>query len=482
MAYGVTDEGFVLKRLQDILTEQRAYAVTLFQDLVSPGDVVDTSDSSALGRLINMDAFGDADLWEVAQMVYSAFDPNSATGTALDNLVQYGGISRQGASYSTAIGLFQGTNGVLLNAGQTVSAPITGNQFTTVDTIAFSPTQASGISVEVLTISNSTAYTITYTTSSTTTVTITYTSDGSATQSEILNGLLALINADPNLDGTLSGNTLIVDKSDVFAASNFSVTANLNITKVKKTGNLQAVVIGDIEQEANTITQIVTPVLGWDSVTNPLASSPGRLEETDEELRLRFRNTKLDRSTNLLDSLYAALINLEGVQEVAIYENDTSVTDSNGVLGHSFLPVVLGGSSQAIAEAIWENKPIGILSQGNTVVTITDTQGFLHDIGFERPSPVNIYIIINLTTDPTSYPGDGDNQIKQYIIDYASENIGVGDDVIWSRLFTPINMVAGHEVDSLYIGTSPSPSGTANIPIAFNELATFTSINITVNS
>lgn len=482
MAYGVTDEGFVLKRLQDILTEQRAYAVTLFQDLVSPGDVVDTSDSSALGRLINMDAFGDADLWEVAQMVYSAFDPNSATGTALDNLVQYGGISRQGASYSTAIGLFQGTNGVLLNSGQTVAAPVTGNQFTTVDTVAFSPTQASGISVEVLTVSNSTAYTITYSISTTSSVTITYTSDGSATQSEILNGLLALVNADANLIGTLSGNTLIVDKSDVFASSNFTVTANLNITKAKKTGNLQAVVIGDIEQEANTITQIVTPILGWDSITNPLAASPGRLEETDEELRLRFRNTKLDRSTNLLDSLYAALINLDGVQEVAIYENDTSITDSNGVLGHSFLPVVLGGSSQSIAEAIWENKPIGILSQGNTVVTITDTQGFPHDIGFERPSPVNIYITINLTTDPTLYPGDGDDQIRQDIIAYASENIGVGDDVIWSRLFTPINMVPGHEVDDLFIGTSPSPSGTANIPVAFNELATFTSANIIINS
>lgn len=479
--YGVTNEGFVLKRQQDIIAELRAKAVELFQDQVPPGDIVDTSDSALLGRLIMLVSESLADLWEVGQMDYSAFDPNSATGIALDNLVQYGGISRQGASYSTAIGLFAGDNGTLLNAGQTVSSPITNSQFVTTESIALSPSQAVGISVQILTVTNNTAYSITYAVGLTST-TITYTSDASATSTEILNGLLAAVNADATLTATLNGTTLVIDRDDVFSSVNFSVTANLNITKIRKTGGLQASEIGDIEAEANTITTIVTPVLGWDSVTNPLAASPGRLAETDEELRLRFRNTKLDRSTNLLDSIYAALINIEGVEEVAIYENDTSVTDSNGVLGHSFLPVVLGGSSQLIAEAIWENKPIGILSQGNTVVTITDTQGFPHDIGFERPNPVSIYVTINLTTDPNIYPGDGDDQIRQAIIDYADTDIGVGDDVIWSRLFTPINSVPGHQVDSMFIGTSPSPSGTANIPIAFNAIASFESANIVINS
>ena len=79
MSFGISDEGFTLKRLNDILTEQRAKAVQLFQDLVAEGDLVDTSDSSLLGRLIALDAAGDADLWEVAQQSWSALDPNSAT-------------------------------------------------------------------------------------------------------------------------------------------------------------------------------------------------------------------------------------------------------------------------------------------------------------------------------------------------------------------------------------------------------------------
>ena len=482
--YGLTDKGFVLPRLSDILEQQRQEAREIFGDLTSPGDSVDVSDSSLLGRLIALDSIGDADLWEVAQMVYSAFDPNSATGIALDNIVQYGGISRLGASYSTAIGLFYGNNGTLIQEGNTVSASASGNQFTVIDSVALSPSQASGVTISVATVANNAVYSITYQTGLSSSSTVSYTSDSSATVSEILNGLKAVVDSShPLISATVSGTTLIFDRVDVFQSGNFSVSSNLAISKVKKIGNLQAVEIGPIEQEANTIDTVVTPVLGWDSVTNPLAASAGRLLETDEELRIRFRNTKLERSSNILDSLYSALLSVEGVEEVAIYENDTDVTDANGVPPHSFLPVVLGGSSQIIANTIWENKPMGIRSQGNTVITVTDSQGFPHSVGFERPNPVTIYVVINLSLNPEAdeqFPGDGAEQVKQEIVNYASNNIGVGDDVIWSRLFTPINNVPGHQIDSMFIGASPAPTGTSNIIIDFNELASFESVNIDV--
>ncbi|MNQ04618.1 hypothetical protein D3C85_173360 [compost metagenome] len=485
MAYGVTDDGFILKRLQDILTEQRALAVALFQDLVASGDIVDTGDSSLLGRLINLDAPGDADLWEAAQQVYSAFDPNSATGIALDNLVAYTGISRFPASPSTAIGLFVGDLNTLVPAGSTVSAPNSNVQFDVSESVALSPTLAAGIVATVGTVQNNTAYTITYTPAGGSASVVTYTSDASATVAEILAGLAAAITGShPLLDATAVGSTLVVDNDDVFQSIIFAVSSNLLISKVKKTGTLTATANGALSQEANTITNIVTPVLGWDSITNPLAASEGRLAEADEELRLRFRNTKLERSSNILDSLYSALLNIDGVEEVAIYENDTDAIDSNGVQPHSFLPIVLGGSSQLIAETIWLNKPIGILSQGTTVVTITDSQGFPHDIGLQRPDPVTIYVEMEIEADPEApipLPGDAADQIKAAIISYADSNIGVGKDVIFSRMYTPINTVPGHQINSLFIGTTPSPVGTSNITIAFDELASFESANIVVN-
>lgn len=483
MAFGISDEGFTLKRLNDILTEQRARAVQLFQDLVEQGDIVDTSDSSLLGRLIALDAPGDADLWEVAQQCWSAFDPNSATGISLDNLVQYGGIARFPASASTATALFAGDNGTLI-AGGSVVRSLDNNEFSVSGSVALSPSQSAGITLTVSVVANTTLYTLTYSAGITGSSTISYTSDATATALEIVTGIKTIIDSShPLLKASLVGSTLVVNTTDVFQASTFSTSSNLAITKVKKIGQLVAVEVGVINQDANTITEIVTPVLGWDSVTNPLAASPGRLVETDEELRLRFRNTKLERSSNILDSLYSALLNVDGVQELAIYENDTDITDANGVLPHSFFPVVLGGSSQIIAETIWQNKPMGIRSQGNTIVAVLDSQGFLHNIGFERPNPVTVYVRMTLSLNPEAdnpFPGDGVKQIQDKIITYAGDNFGVGKDVIFSRLYSPINEVPGHQINSLFIGTSPSPVGTSNLVIAFNAISNWESVNISV--
>ena len=476
---GLTDSGFVIKRLADILADDRALSVQLFQDLVSPGQNVDTSDSSALGRLISLAAPSEADLWEAAQEVYAAFDPNSATGIALDNLVALGGLTRKEQTFTTASVLVAGDTNILIPVGQTVSSSTTGEQFTTVGAISLSPSNASGITVSVVTLQNSTAYTITYT-NTTTSNTVTYTSDVSATVVEILSGLQSVVaGAHPTLTATVVGTTLVIDRNDIFQTVNFTTSSNLGINKVRTVGEVVAVESGVVEQPANTIDTILTPMLGWDSVINPIEASPGTDRETDEELRLRFRNGKFDRATNTYDAIYSALINTDGVTEVTIYENDTSVVDGNGVPAHSFLPIVSGGLSQSIGNALWENKPTGILSYGNTSVSVTDAQGGTHTVSFSRPNPVVIYISMDITTD-VNFPANGNDLIRSNILQYFTDNFGTGDDVIYSRIYTPINAINGHQVNSLFIGTSPSPTGVVNIPIAFSDIASISSLNIII--
>lgn len=476
---GLTDAGFVIKRLADILADDRALAVQLFQDLVQPNDIVDTSDSSALGRLISLAAPSEADLWEAAQEVYAAFDPNSATGIALDNLVAYAGLTRKEQTFTTSSILVAGDTNTLIPVGQTVSSSTTGEQFTTTGAISLAASNASGITVSVVTLQNSTVYTITYA-NTTTSNTITFTSDASTTVAEILAGLQSVIaGAHPTLTSSVVGTSLVIDRNDIFQTVSFTTSVNLGINKVRTVGEVVAVDSGIIVQPANTIDTILTPMLGWDSVNNPVAATPGEDRETDEELRLRFRNGKFDRATNTLDSIYSALINLDNVSEVTIYENDTSVVDGNGVPAHSFLPIVSGGLSTDIANAIWDNKPVGILSYGNTTVSISDIQGSPHDISFSRPDPVVIYISMNITTD-VNFPANGNDAIKSALIDYFTANFGTGDDVIYSRLYTPINSIPGHEVVSLTIGTSPSPVGTSNVVISFDEIASLNTTNIVI--
>ena len=477
--YGVLNTGFVVKRLNEILNSDRARAVTLFQDLVLPGDVVDTSDSSILGRLIGIVSPAEADVWEAAQEVYDAFNPNSATGIALDNLAFFAGLTREAATYSTAQAIFTGDVSTLIPANQTVRATTSSSDFQNPISITLRPSYAVGVGVKPNSVTNNTVYSLTYS-STVNSNTVTYTSDSSATLTEILNGLASTISSShPLLSTNIINNTLYINSADSVTSYSWTSSASLGIVKVSVISSLQALDPGPVTQEANTITQIQTPILGWDSVTNPFAAITGSYEETDTELRERFRVSKYIRASNILESLYSALISLENVKEVKIYENDTDVVDASGVPAHSFMPIVLGGLDTEVANTIWQNKPMGIRSFGNSPVTIMDSQGFSHSIGIERPAPVPIYIKINLTTN-SSYPQDGDSIVKSNLIQYFSENFGIGDPVIYSRLYTPINNVPGHQINSLTIGTSPNPTGTSNIAISFNKISSLSSANIVI--
>lgn len=76
---------------------------------------------------------------------------------------------------------------------------------------------------------------------------------------------------------------------------------------------------------------------------------------------------------------------LPGVEFVHITENQTYVDDKKTGLGRmSFKVYVLGGKKKDIAQIIWNNKPIGYLSSGNTKVKIKDSMGFKHNIHIER--------------------------------------------------------------------------------------------------
>lgn len=477
---GISDQGFAIKRLTEVVSDLRAKAVELFQDLVEPGQLVDTSDSAVIGRLINTVSPSLADLWEAAQQDYAAFDPNSATGVALDNLVALGGIIRQEQTFSTAQVILTGDTGTVLALGLSIGSSVDTSQWTLVAPVTLSPIAASGASFAPLVVTDSTLYTITYQ-GTTTTNTITYTSGVGATAVSVVAGIAGVVGTShPSLSANINAGVLTLTRIDPFSVVTFTTSANMGITKVQKIGEVIADKSGPIESEVNSLTNILTPQLGWDSVRNPLPASSGRDVETDEELRLRFRDTKFERASSTVDAIYSGLISLAGVEQVVVYENDSDITDSKGIPSHSFLPIVLGGLSSEIGQAIWENKPMGIKSFGDSTVVIYDSQGFAHDIGFKRPDPVPIYITLNLTKDAT-YPGYGDADIRSALVAFFQANMKIGDDVIYSRLYTPINSVKGHFVTSMFIGTSPSPTATSNISIAFDAIATLSSANILIS-
>lgn len=264
----------------------------------------------------------------------------------------------------------------------------------------------------------------------------------------------------------------------------FATDSLLEITVAGGSGSVSAtaIVAGSVSVAANQLTTIVNPIYGLSSVTNPAAVTEGQTEESDAALRIR-RQIVAERSSSVsVSALFQAITDVTGVTDVKINQNTTSTTDADGVPAHSVWCIVNGGSDADVAEAIFDHLAVGIGTYGSEAVSHTDSvTGDTYTINFGRPSDVTIWCIVNLTVDD-DYPTDGDEQIEDAIVSYFDENFNLGDDIIHSRLYTPVNSVSGHDVDSIYIDIAASPASTSNISIDDDETGVITTARITVNS
>lgn len=243
----------------------------------------------------------------------------------------------------------------------------------------------------------------------------------------------------------------------------------------------RALLKGAYTAATGTITKIDTPIYGWQSVTNPSDAVPGRDEETDEQLRVRRRLSTSTPAQGILDAVRGALLNIPDVRQAVVYENDTDAVDAHGLLPHSMYAVVEGGADTDIGNVLWLKKSTGCTLKGTTTVTIQDSMSNPHVMKFDRPTDVNVYVIVNLTKKP-GWPTDGVNRIKTAIVAWALENQKIGGDVIQSGIYNPVNTVPGISVQSIYIGTAAGPTTTTDITVAFNALARFDTSRITVNA
>jgi uncharacterized phage protein gp47/JayE len=473
---GLSANGLEIKRLQDVVSDRIASARSYF------GSDAKTSSNDVLGRALRIASPSEADTWQLAEAVYLSFFPEFATGVSLDRIVAYAGLTRFDAAPSTAALLVTGDYNVVIPNESFVESSVTTNRFVTTSSTQLNDRQVSGFTIQVIAAADNADYIITTGASS-----FTYTTGTGETLADIASGIASIINnSTSEMTASVVNDVQVrVTFDDVFVRRDTSITANMSFQKIQKVVPAECTELGPISQPANTIDQVSSPITGWDSVTNPQPVALGRFRETDEELRIRFANSKELNARGTIDSIFSTLLGVVGVEEVQVYENETNGVDAIGLPPKSFSAVVLGGSAQQIAEAIWEVKPAGVEAFGNTTVTVVDSQGLPHDISFSRPETVNIYIDLVISPfENQSIASNTPELIIDALEEYFRENYRVGDDVIYSRLYTPINSAAsGYQIDSLSIGTSPNPTGMGNVTINFDQIAQLLrgNVNITVS-
>ncbi len=190
---------------------------------------------------------------------------------------------------------------------------------------------------------------------------------------------------------------------------------------------------GAISAPANTITTIVTPTLGWTSVTNPTAATVGSATETDSALRSRQAISTAQPSVTVLEGLEGELAALSGVTRFQVYENDTNTANSLGIPANSICCVVEGGTSSEIANAIWARKTPGCGTFGTTTVDVTDQYNVVTPINFDTVDYTQIVIAYTVKM-LNGYTSDTTAAIQASGASYTN-GIPIGQMVYISGLF-----------------------------------------------
>jgi uncharacterized phage protein gp47/JayE len=248
-----------------------------------------------------------------------------------------------------------------------------------------------------------------------------------------------------------------------------------------------AIAYGPTTCYAGTLTTIETPRAGLNAITNPAdAYQIGTNLEVDADIRIRRETELRAQGKAATEAVREAVLEVLGVTESFVFQNESDVTDGNGVPPHSIEVLADGGADADVRAAIYASKAAGIGTHGTVTGTVIGSDAQVHEIDFSRPTVLDVYVIANVSIDPTKFPADGDTQIKQAIADYGAANIHTGSKVISSALAAQAFKVSGvldsgGPTTSCLIGTVNPPTSSANLTPTNRQLAKLDTSRIVVN-
>lgn len=408
--FGITDKGFVLKRLDTILEE-------IHTDLTD-GWKVDTrlAGTSFLNTLVT--TFGNqiANLWETAQDSYYAKYPATATELNLDHAVQYGGIKRAGDKRTSYILHCTGDDGTYVRENAIVATNTT-PEIRLFSAEEFQIAREKFNKVSVIVASEDTGvYTISINGNQ-----YSYSNPPGGKSAAILEGLAAAIK-DEEYEVRMEEDALVIEDKTKTRENVLTLTDNLTTSSVTSLANFLTNDYGKITLPYNIVTRMINNITGFTAVTNLLEPTYGRKRETDIELRQSYIAKSALRSNTMIESIIAELLNnVEDVESASGYENDMDVTDERGLPPHSIEIIVEGGDNTAIAKAIFRRKAGGIQTHGSVVVNVPGEYGDTIPVRFNRPEYLYAWLKVQLEGDEAKIPVNYSSLTKQSLMEDGAQ-------------------------------------------------------------
>lgn len=164
------------------------------------------------------------------------------------------------------------------------------------------------------------------------------------------------------------------------------------------TYTFRAKALGVVETLPNTIQTAETVIAGVTNINNPSsANSVGKNEETDIEAKLRAKKSTSLSAIGPLDSLEAALNNIDLVTTAIVYENITNSVDGDGIPAHGIWCIVEGGDPDDIGDIIYRKRIMGVDMKGAQTVPIARPNSDIFTAKFDRPISQDLWIRFSIT-------------------------------------------------------------------------------------
>lgn len=227
---------------------------------------------------------------------------------------------------------------------------------------------------------------------------------------------------------TITGKPNTTIKKDFKASSGDLTYINSSgETKIKDDGSVEIQMTCEKEGEyqilANTLTTILTPAFGIETITNKDNSTKGTLAETD--LWSRALKSQYNRAYALFESYVSNINNVKGVTDCVGFDNFTNVevTYKGQVFKpHTFGIVVEGGDSYDIAKAMYKVRAPGPAMLGEVQQIVYgeyDNQEYV--MRFSRPVYVDLRakIVVKLGLQANE---NYKEVLQQQLIDIITKN------------------------------------------------------------
>lgn len=472
--YGLSPQGFKRKRLPEIIQS--------LNNRVSDklGVQIQSGANSIFGQLHGVYGYEIANLWELAENIYNAMYPSTAQGTSLSNAAGLAGIRQITAERSIVYATCYGTEATQIPFGAQISSLTNPEMIFScnkTDAIISSGAACTVQCVIPSAVASGTVYSITIDG-----VQKTYTATSADTKTTVLTALMSQFSFDDKTF-SLANDVLTVSMND--ATKTFAISAiNINIQNIGSPVEFISTISGAVNPSVGSLTNIVTAYTGWASVINQTPTIVGRNDEQDISLRQRWSASVYDRASAMVEAIQAAIYaNVTGVTSATVYENDSDETDEFDRPPHSIEAVVQGGDDIDIAEQIWRTKAAGIDTYGDESVEITDSQGIKHEMFFNRPTPVLVWVKVVIAENPDeSISPSAATEVAEAVL-AKGQTQRVGEDVILQRYFSAIfssTVGIGYINITATTGETAGEYSATNIVISPREIAVFDASRIEV--